>query len=76
MIINLFRRLQRLQTEAPVLYATLVARLGTSARVEFPGGGTSIANNPLEGEVGTPVFVRDGGVTGPAPDLVYTRIDV
>lgn len=76
MIINLFRRLQRLQTEPPVLYATLVARLGTSARVEFPGGGTSIVNNPLEVEVGTLVFVRDGAVTGPAPDLVYTRIDI
>lgn len=76
MTINLFRRLQNLQPEAPVLYATLVARLGTTARVEFPGGGTSIVNNPLDVEVGTPVFVRDGAVTGPAPDLVYTRIDV
>lgn len=76
MIINLFRRLQRLQVEPPVLYATLVARLGTTARVEFPGGGTSIVNNPLDVEVGTPVFVRDGAVTGSAPDLVYTRIDI
>lgn len=76
MIINLFRRLQRLQTEPAVLYATLVARIGTTARVEFPGGGTSIVNNPLAIEAGTPVFVRDGAVTGPAPDLVYTRIDV
>jgi hypothetical protein len=76
MTINLFRRLQALQPEPPVLYATLVARLGAAARVEFPGGGTSIVSNPLEIEVGTPVFVRDGAVTGPAPDLVYTRIDV
>jgi hypothetical protein len=76
MTINLFRRLQNLQPEAPVLYATLVVRLGTTARVEFPGGGTSIVNNPLEIEAGTPVFVRGGAVTGPAPDLVYTRIDV
>lgn len=76
MTINLFRRLQALQPESPVLYATLVARLGTSARVEFPGGGTSIVSNPLEIEAGKPVFVRDGAVTGPAPDLVYTRIDV
>lgn len=76
MTINLFRRLQNLQPEAPVLYATLVVRLGATARVEFPGGGTSIVNNPLEIEAGTPVFVRGGAVTGPAPDLVYTRIDV
>ncbi|WP_202760052.1 hypothetical protein [Delftia acidovorans] len=76
MTINLFRRLQNLQPEAPVLYATLVVRLGAMARVEFPGGGTSIVNNPLEIEAGAPVFVRGGAVTGPAPDLVYTRIDV
>lgn len=76
MTINLFRRLQALQPQAPVLYATLVARLGAMARVEFPGGGTSIVSNPLEIEAGTPVFVRDGAVTGPAPGLVYTRIDV
>lgn len=76
MTINLFRRLQNLQPETAVLYATLVVRLGATARVEFPGGGTSIVNNPLEIEAGTPVFVRDGAVTGPAPDLIYTRIDV
>lgn len=46
MTINLFRRLQNLQPEAPVLYATVVVRLGATARVEFPGGGTSIVNNP------------------------------
>lgn len=76
MTINLFRRLQALQPEPPVLYATLAVRLGTTARVEFPGGGTSIVSNPLEIDAGTPVFVRDGAVTGLAPDLVYTRIDV
>jgi hypothetical protein len=42
----------------------------------FPGGGISVVSNPLAIEAGAPVFVRDGAVTGLAPDLVYTRIDV
>ncbi len=75
--VNLFRRLQSLQPEAPVLTGqmTAVSTDGT-ASVQMTGGGVLTARNPLGLEAGQRVFVQGGAIAGQAPDLPYMRIEI
>lgn len=75
--INLFRRLQELQPEAPVLTGEIMAILSDgNARVQLTGGGVFVARNPLEVPSGQSVFVQAGAITGPAPALPYVLIEI
>lgn len=75
--INLFRRLQDLQPDAPVMtgQVTGVNADGT-ASVQMTVGGVLVARNPLAVQASQHVFVQAGAITGTAPDLPYLRIEI
>lgn len=64
---NLYREFLRL-IPSPALQVGTVTQVGTGfAVVEFPGGGTARVRG--EAQIGDKVFVRDGVIEGPAPNL-------
>ena len=74
---NLFKRLRQLLPDAPVLTGTVdeLHDDGT-ATVQLPGTGRLRVRNPLASELGASVYVQDQAITGPAPQLPYTRIEI
>jgi hypothetical protein len=72
---NLYRALRDLLPEPPLLVATVTAVNADQTRtVEFPGGGTQRVRG--DAAVSDRVFVRNGLIEGPAPDLTFLTIDV
>lgn len=64
---NLFTRFKKLLPDPPLQVGDVVAADGTTATVEEPGGGRSVARG--EATVGDRVYFQDGVIQGPAPDL-------
>ncbi len=74
---NLFRRLQELLPDAPLLSGQITGSLGDGrVRIELPGGGALDALNPAGLAVGTWVYVKGGAIVGEAPDLPYVLIEI
>lgn len=75
--INLLRRLQDLQPEAPVLTGQITSvQSGGTASVQLTGGGVLTARNPLQLAPSQYVFLQGGVITSTAPDLPYVRIEI
>lgn len=74
--INLLRRFQALTPEPPFYTGAVDAIYGESARVLLESGGYLIAQNPLGVAVGKKVFVQSHKITGEAPDLPYSRVEI
>jgi len=64
---NLFQQFKELLAPGRVQIGTVVAYADGVATVELPGGGLIRARG--QATVGAKVFVQDGVVQGPAPDL-------
>ena len=64
---NVFRQFIDLLPARPLLVGTVTATDGDASTVELPGGGVLRARG--QASVGTKVFVQDGVIQGPAPDL-------
>lgn len=72
---NLWRQFKELLPDAPLLIGTVTSRNGDgSAIVTTLDGGQLRATG--DGAVGTRVFVRDGVITGAAPDLPSIDIEI
>lgn len=70
---NLFLRLKELLAPGRVQIATVVYCAHGSTIVELPGAGQVRVRG--EAAVGAKVFIQDGVVQGPAPDLpVYVDV--
>lgn len=64
---NLYQQLRELLTPGQVQIASVVSVTGGVAVLELPGGGRTRARG--DATVGTKVFVMDGVIQGPAPNL-------
>ncbi len=64
---NVFRQFLDLLPARPLQVGTVTATDGDVSTVELPGGGQLRARG--QASVGTKVFVQDGVIQGPAPDL-------
>lgn len=71
---NLFAQFRRLLPASPLLVGTVISSGSGTAVVELPGA----ARISVRGEatVGDSVFVRNGSIEGPAPDLPLVLVDV
>ncbi|WP_092940759.1 hypothetical protein [Paracidovorax wautersii] len=73
---NLYKRLLDLQPEAPVQTGVVQSVNGAVARVQLTGTGVVSVRNPLQIAAGQSVFVQGGAITGTAPQLPVTRIEI
>jgi len=64
---NLFAEFKALLQPGPLTVATVLYTEGGSATCELPGGGRIRARGVAQ--QGTKVYVQDGVIQGPAPDL-------
>lgn len=71
---NPYKLLRDLLPEAPLQVGTVRAVADGVARIELPGGGLLQARGVAT--VDQRVFVRDGLIEGPAPDLPVEIIEV
>lgn len=71
---NLFKLFQTLLPAAPLQVGEVIAFDSGTVTVELPDGGRLLARG--EADIGTKVFVRDGVIEGPAPDLPVEIIEV
>ena len=71
---NPYARLLALLPRTPLLVGDVIAVSAGIARVELPGGGLITALG--QATVGDRVFVRDGAIEGPAPNLTYISAEV
>lgn len=70
---NVFLQLKELLAPSREDIATVVSSAGGSTVVELPGGDQLRVRG--DAAVGTKVFVQDGVIRGPAPDLpVYVDV--
>lgn len=69
---NLYRKFRALIPDAPLLVGTVTAT--NPARVQLPDG----THIPARGDatLGARVFVRDGAIEGPAPELPVELIEI
>jgi hypothetical protein len=74
---NLFRQFLDLIPDPALQVGTVTARSGELVTVTLPGGGTLKARGADASAVlGQTVFVRNGVIEGPAPDLPVEVIEV
>ena len=74
---NLFRQFLDLIPDPALQVGTVTARNGELVIVTLPGGGTVQARGAAATvALGQKVFVRNGVVEGPAPDLPVEVIEV
>lgn len=71
---NLYTLFRSLIPEPPLLVGEVTAFDDGTARVELPDGGFVLARGATT--IGARVFVRDGVIEGPAPDLPVEIIEV
>ena len=72
---NLWREFARLLPDAPLLLGSVLADHGDgTVTVELMAGGLLRVTG--SGEVGSRVFVRNGDVIGPAPNLPMVAIEI
>jgi len=74
---NLYRQFRALLPDPPLQVGTVTEAAGEVVTVRLPGGGLVKARGQLGGiAVGQQVFVRDGVIEGPAPDLALEVIEI
>lgn len=71
---NLWKRLKQLLPDAPLLSGTVDSVSTYGANVRFPDG--SLVAVRGDATVGQHVFIRNGLIEGPAPDLVLVLIEI
>ena len=71
---NLFKEFLSLLPPRPLEVGTVQSTQGGVASIELPGGGVLQARG--EAPAGQRVFVRDGLIEGPAPELTYIEGEV
>ena len=72
---NLFKQFLDLIPPRPLEVGTVQSIISSGiANVELPGGGVLQARG--EATIGQRVFVRDGVIEGPAPDLDYIEGEI
>jgi len=71
---NIYRMLKGILPDAPLQVGTVAGISNGTATITLPGGG--ILNARGEATVGDTVFVRDGVIEGPAPDLPDETIEI
>lgn len=73
---NLWMLFKNVTEQSAQQIATVLARNGNSYDVQVLGGNISVATSSAAYEVASKVFIQDGKITGEAPDLPYTEIEV
>lgn len=73
---NLWQLFKGVTEQGAKQLATVIDRNGSNYTVTMQGGGNTIVQSSAAYDIGSKVFVRDGEITGIAPDLPYTEIDV
>jgi len=74
---NLFKRLQQLLPDEPVLSgAVSVAYDDGTALIDMPGGGQLRVRNPFGHQPGSRVYIQAQVITGDAPQLPYVLIEI
>lgn len=71
---NVFKRLQELMPQAPLLVGEVLSATPAGYLVELVDGATLMVRGTAT--VGDMVFVRAGLIEGPAPDLDVVLIEV
>ena len=71
---NIYTQFKRLIPDAPLLVGVVTAYADGLATVELPDGGIITARGSAS--VSDSVFVRDGVIEGPAPELTAVEITV
>jgi hypothetical protein len=74
MSFNPYKRLLGLLPQRPLSVGEVLAVSDGVVTVELPGGAQIQARG--EATVGDKVFVRDGAIEGPAPDLPIEEVEV
>lgn len=74
MSFNPYKRLLGLLPQRPLIVGEVLAVSDGVAMVELPGGSQIQARG--DATVGDKVFVRDGVIEGPAPDLPVEEVEV
>ena len=69
---NIYAQFKRLIPDAPLLVGVVTAIYDGVATIELPDGGVITARGSAA--VDDSVFVRDGLIDGPAPDLTAVEI--
>ena len=71
---NLFAQFRRLLPGQPLLIGTVISAGSGAALVELPDGSRLTVRG--DAAVASKVFVRNGAIEGPAPDLPTGTIEV
>ena len=71
---NIFKEFSDIFSAPPLQIGTVLATDGAVCTIELPGGGVLRARG--DALVGQRVFVRDGLIEGPAPELDYIEGEV
>jgi hypothetical protein len=74
MTFNFYKRLRSILPEPRLLIGTVLSVDTTSARVELPDG--SVVHARGEATAGQKVYLRNGVIEGPAPDLPVVNIEI
>ena len=75
---NLWQLFKNVTEQPATLMATVLARNGSVYDVEYIGGNISQVSYGGSNvfEIGSKVFVQDDKITGQAPELPFTEIEV
>ena len=74
---NLYQQFRALLPDPPLQVGTVIEAAGEVVTVRLPGGGLVKARgHPASTTIGQQVFVRDGVIEGPAPDLTLEVIEI
>jgi len=74
MSLNLFKQFKSLIPTPPLFVGEVITFINGTATIELPDGGRVQARG--EATIGDRVFVHDGIIQGPAPDLTLEIIEV
>ena len=73
---NLWQLFKNVTEQGAKQLATIIDRTGSNYTVTMQGGGNTIVQSSAAYELQSKVFIRDGQITGQAPDLTYVEISV
>ena len=74
MSLNLAVAFRNLLPRRPLLVGTVISAAAEASTVQLPGGSEIVVRGT--GAIGARVFVRDGAIEGPAPNLPLVSIEV
>lgn len=73
---NLWALFSQVTAQPAQQIATVLARVGDVYDVQYMGGNISQASSSAAHDVGAKVFIQGDKITGVAPDLPFTEIEV